>query len=150
MGYHKFLKEGIYLDDYNVFINWSVNQKSLTETIGGFNSFDLKTIGKNTIYFIKSRLFGSEKRFLIAFNFIKDKMISIDLSIENSGQDSKECFYELYEFLKDKFGKPNVHNFIEKLFKEKEDKIFKWKINDVKIVLSLFDFNLRSSIEIIV
>lgn len=147
------LSKGLYLEDYDVLIELKISQKDLLEKIGNIKSLEIvENIEFNVIRFcVQSNIFDSSERFAIAFNFVKGKMTSISLGKETLGLSIEEYFAQIQSFLESKFGKPKgIVNFFGKIFKEKDDKIFTWSFNNIKIVHSLFDCNNRSTLDIII
>lgn len=147
------ISKGLYLEDHNIFIEWQISQKDFLEKIGNVESLEtVENIEFNVVmYCVQSKILGSSERFAISFNFVKGKMTSISLGKETLGLSIEEYFAQMQSFLESKFGKPKgISNLLVKVFKNKEDTVYKWNVNNLIIVHSLFDLNSRTTLEIVI
>lgn len=151
-NYVNMLKKGLFLDDYNVLIEWDIEESELKQKIILFNNLSitenhpLKTI----TYSLQSKILNSETPFMLSFHFKEGKLRAVYLSGGSTDVCAEKYFDAIQNFLESKLGKPNYLYILDKLFSDKEDIIYGWKIGKIKIKHQLFDLKSRTTLEIMV
>lgn len=144
------LLRGLFLDDYNVLIEWDMSPSQLKDKISVFDSFFvLNYTSKLVSYNIESKLFDSHNTFAISFNYMREKMKSVNIWQKQMKMPLYKNFEEMQIFLESKLGKPNYARSVKKLFRDKDDVVYIWKRKNVKIEHQLFDLKSRETLEIL-
>jgi len=132
----------------NILVQWDISKKELLEMF--INSEYKIYEDEERRYFgcrIEDKLFGSEEPFGTTFHFIDERLTSIGL-LRGGG------FQEMQTFLEEKFGKPGFPNPFWVIFRPKNTCTYKWKLDNVIIMHSLFDRDddgcLAESLEIVI
>lgn len=97
------ISNGIYLDSYNVFIQWDCNEKLFNEKIKtiGFTCNTNSKFGYKG-YRICTKLFSLPYNFVVTFNFVHEVLTSVNVCI---GQRHELTFDSMQKILVNLFGK---------------------------------------------
>ena len=144
------LSKGLFLDDYKTLIEWGISPSQLKDKIFPSDSLIVSEHTSNCIsYGIESKLFDSHNTFAISFNYIREKMKSVNIWQKETKMPLYKHFEEMQIFLESRFGKPNCALSVKKLFRDKDDIVYIWKRKNVKIEHQLFDLKSRETLEIL-
>ena len=92
------LSRGLFLDDYNVLIEWDMSPSQLKDKISVFDSFFvLNYTSKLVSYNIESKLFDSHNTFAISFNYMREKMKSVNIWQKETAMPLDQNFEEMQE-----------------------------------------------------
>lgn len=142
MNYLNSIIKGIDLEDYGIFVDWNWDKNLFLSNIKSIqyesiNNFDFNYNG----YRIISKIFNSKDVFNVTFNFVKEKLSSINIGKYDNENMS---FGDTQEFLESKFGVPNY-----KTKNKKNEITIKWKIKNIIIEHSLLEtFGLQEILQI--
>jgi hypothetical protein len=159
MDYKKALDIGLYLDDYNFFIDWYIDKKSLLAIFSHSIKYEIAEDSQFEYcgFRVIAKVFGLKEAIGITFNFVKEKMTSVNiygynLTPQNSVYDNYIAFEAMQNYLEEILGKPNnFSKFFSKFFETKDSRTYKWHFNKVTVKHYIFDrFGLVEYLEIII
>lgn len=146
------LQKGIYLEDNNILIEWNISAQELSEKISkikGFEVIENKDFNYRG-YNIQSKILGFSDELKITFNFVNDRVTSINIWQQNVVFNIENNFNRIQTLLEERIGKPNgLSKVLSNIFKFKGERTCKWKIGRIEIVHSLFERDgLQESLEV--
>lgn len=124
------------MDDYNIFIDWDDDRRTFLEkTLLVKFSFIHNEYFKYYGYTISSRIFNSNEVFKLTFNYVNEKLTSINISSNEFNQlDIENSYKKMQCFLIEKLGKP----FMNLTSKHKNRKCV-WKFKKIKVIHVIAD-----------
>ena len=139
------ITNGIFLKDGNILVDWKWNRKTFLEKTAALH-FSIYTNEKFNYfgYTILCTLFEMEKSFNITFNYVKEKLVSVNIG-QSFAEDNIEMRYKyMQEILESHLGKPTTHS------KNKKSEVKNvWTIKNIKVVHGIMDrFGLQEFLEI--
>jgi len=144
MGINKFLSNGLILDSYDLFIDWTISEKTFLETAKAavFEKIIQEDFGYSG-YRVESKFLKSEKKYIITFNFVKNKFTSVNIFDNEIFVNPIDKYYLMQDFLEEQIGSPS------RTRNTKKEKVCVWKMNKITITHMLLDrFGLQEILEI--
>ena len=139
------ITNGIFLKDDNILVDWKWNRQTFLEKTAA-SHFSVYANEKFNYfgYTISCTLFETEKIFNITFNYVKEKLVSVNI-VQSFVENDVEIRYKYIQgILESNLGKPTTHS---KSKKNEEKNV--WKIKNIKVEHAIVDtFGLQQFLEI--
>ena len=147
MVYKKDLSKGLFLDSYEILIEWKISENDFLEKIKDidYEKEEHKDF-KCSLYRIKTSVLNLDKIFRFTFNFVNKKLRSISVTnYKYFIKNINDSYSVVNKFLEKNLGSPN------KIYEVNDEVTTVWKFRLIKIVHSLINrFGLEERLQIII
>lgn len=139
------ITNGIFLKDDNILVDWKWNRQTFLKKTAALHFSVYANERFNYFgYTISCTLFEMEKIFNITFNYVKEKLVSVNIAQDFVENDVAIRYEYIQGILESNLGKPIIHS-----KGKKNEKKNIWKIKNVKVEHAMVDtFGLQQFLEI--